>query len=42
MSHKTFNPKIVLPIRYGGIKMEPRLREQPTSDSPSPCERSNL
>ena len=31
---KTFDPKFVLPTRYAGIKMEQRLREQPTSDWP--------
>jgi hypothetical protein len=25
-SHKTFNPKLAMPLRCTGIKMEPRLR----------------
>jgi hypothetical protein len=28
-THKTFNPKFVLPTKCAGIKMEQRLREQP-------------
>ena len=39
-------PKNVLPTRYAGIKMEQRLREQPTNDWPNlrpiPRERANL
>jgi hypothetical protein len=35
-THKTFNPKLVLPTRGTGIKMKQRLREKPTNDCPDP------
>jgi hypothetical protein len=44
-SHKTFNPKYVLPTRCKGIKMEQRLRDWSTNDWPNlrliPCKRDN-
>ena len=45
LTHKTSNPKFVLPTRCAGIKIEQRLREVTTSDCPSfnhiPWERDN-
>jgi hypothetical protein len=32
---KTFKPKFALPTRWARIKMEQRLREQPTNDCPN-------
>lgn len=44
-THKTFDPKFVLPTRSVVIKMEQRFREWPTSDwpnlKPTPWERVN-
>jgi hypothetical protein len=44
-THKSFNPKFVLPTRYRGINMEQRLKEQPTYEWPNlrciPWEKAN-
>jgi hypothetical protein len=44
-THKTSDPKFVLPTRSTGIETEQRLREQPTNDWPNlrhiSCERAN-
>lgn len=44
--HKIFNPKLVLPTRYTGIKMEQRLKVRQTNAWPNlrplPWERVNL
>jgi hypothetical protein len=44
-THKTINPKFVLPTRCAGIKMEERLKKQPINDytnlRPIPFGRAN-